>query len=213
IRPSFPHTGYGYIAYDKSAQNAIKPVKKFTEKPDYPTAQSFLKAGNYLWNAGIFIWSTRAIIEGFQKLLPEMYQLFSKGEAILNTPGEQAFIKENYAEAENISIDYGIMEKAENVDVLPATFDWNDLGSWGSLYDKLDKDENDNVSIKALADMEAAAENIICTSKDKVVVVKGLKDYIIVENEEVLLIYPKSEEQQIKKIRKRVQNKFGKDLG
>lgn len=213
IQPTFPNTGYGYIEFDKTVNSVIKPVKKFTEKPDYETAKSFLKEGNFLWNAGIFLWQTHSIIAAFKKELPKMHALFSKGENELNTSEEKNFIDSNYDQAENISIDYGIMESAKNVAVLPATFDWNDLGSWGSLYDKLEKDADENVVVNAKAYLEDSTKNIIRTSKDKVVAIKGLTNYIVVENEKVLLIFPKSDEQEIKQIRGKVQDKFGGELG
>ncbi len=211
IQPTFPHTGYGYIQYDATDTGRIKSVKKFTEKPDYPTAKGFLDAGNYLWNAGIFIWSAQAIISAFKQHLPEMYQLFTQDKATYNT--EADFIAQTYPQANSISIDYGIMEKAENVVVLPAEFDWNDLGSWGSLYDKLPKNKEDNVIINAQCVLDDTRGNIIRASKDKIVVVKGLNNHIIVETDQVLLIYPKDDEQEIKAVRATVQEKFGTELG
>ncbi|MEM6686700.1 MAG: mannose-1-phosphate guanylyltransferase, partial [Bacteroidota bacterium] len=148
IQPTFANTGYGYINFEKS-ETAIKKVNKFTEKPDYETAKQFLASGNYLWNAGIFIWSVHTIVTSFQKFQPTLYALFEKGLAAYNTEAETAFIAENYEKSENISIDYAIMEHATAVYVLPATFDWNDLGTWGSLYDKLDKEENRNAVVNA----------------------------------------------------------------
>ncbi|MGO1584397.1 mannose-1-phosphate guanylyltransferase [Mesonia sp.] len=212
IEPSFPHTGYGYIQYEEQDQTAIKKVINFTEKPDYATAKTFLKEGNYVWNAGIFIWSAKAILSAFETHLPEMYSLFSAGMKDYNTESEKAFIEKNYSKSENISIDYGIMEKSEKVSVLPANFDWNDLGSWGSLYDKLEKDEKDNVVVNARSYMENASGNIVRTTKGKTVVLKDLNEYIVVENEEVLLICPKSDEQEIKSLRNSVKEKFGEEL-
>jgi len=213
IQPDFPHTGYGYIKYDPKDSNKVKKVIKFTEKPDYETAREFLKAGNFLWNAGIFIAGVKNLIEAFQHHLPDMHNLFQKGYSCLNTSEEKAFLKENYSQSENISIDYGIMEKAYNVEVLPVSFDWNDLGSWGSLYDKMAKDEHENVIINTQTYLEDAERNIIRTPKGRVVVIRGLKDFIVVENEEVLMIYPKEVEQEIKETRAKVQEKFGQELG
>lgn len=133
IQPTFPNTGFGYIEYDKTDANPIKKVSQFREKPDYETAKSFLQSGNFLWNGGIFIWSARSITEAFEKFQPQMNALFHKGFESYNTPAEKSFIEENYALAENVSIDYAVMESARNVYVLPATFDWNDLGTWGSI--------------------------------------------------------------------------------
>lgn len=200
ILPTFPNTGYGYIEYDKLDSRLIKKVVQFREKPDYKTAQKFIQSRNFLWNAGIFIWSVASITKAFESFQPEMYAHFLKGFDAYNTPDEKAFIAENYPLAENISIDYAILEKAQNVFVLSATFDWNDLGTWGSLYDKLEKDEANNAIVNATVYLENATHNIIRTEGKKLVVIDGLKDYIIVDKEGVLFIYPKSKEQDIKKI-------------
>ena len=200
IKPTFPNTGFGYIEFDKSDSNPIKKVNQFREKPDYQTAKSFLEAGNFLWNGGIFIWSVKAITEAFEKFQPQMNALFQKGVESYNSSNEKKFIEENYANAENVSIDYAVMEKAKNVYVLPATFDWNDLGTWGQLHEKLDKDENNNGVINAKVVMENASNNIVRSDANKIIVIDGLHDYIIVDKEGVLLIYPKSKEQDIKRI-------------
>ena len=213
INPSFPNTGYGYIEFDKSATTDIKPVHQFREKPDYETAKSFLKQGNFLWNAGIFMWSAKSVIEAFRQYQPILFQLFEKGIDSYNTDKEKDFIKENYGKSENISVDYAIMEKSSNVFVLPATFDWNDLGTWGSLYEKLQKDSHNNAILNARTLAENAEGNIIRTPKGKLVVVDGLNDFIIVDNDEVLLIFPKTKEQNIKQVLERFKNKFGEQYG
>ena len=200
IQPTYPNTGFGYIEFDKTDENSIKKVNQFREKPDYETAKSFLKQGNFLWNGGIFIWSAKSITAAFEKFQPQMNTLFQQGIESYNTENEKQFINDNYASAENISIDYAVMEKATNVYVLPATFDWNDLGTWGQLHEKLTKDENNNGVINAKVVMENASNNIIRTDANKLIVVDGLHDYIIVDKEGVLLIYPKSKEQDIKRI-------------
>ncbi|WP_339839125.1 mannose-1-phosphate guanylyltransferase [uncultured Flavobacterium sp.] len=200
IQPTFPNTGFGYIEYDKADSNSVKIVNQFREKPNYETAKAFLASGNFLWNGGIFIWSAKAITEAFSEFQPVMNALFLSGLNELNTSTERDFINENYAKAENISIDYAILEKAKNVYVLPATFDWNDLGTWGSLHEKLDKDEKNNAVVNATVILENASNNIIRASNKKVIVIDGLNDYIIVDKDDVLLIYPKSKEQDIKKI-------------
>ena len=200
IKPTFPNTGFGYIEYDKSDENPIKSVSQFREKPDYETAKSFLTSGNFLWNGGIFIWSVKSILQAFEKFQPQMNSLFLKGFESYNTNSETTFINENYADAENVSIDYAILEKAKNVYVLPATFDWNDLGTWGSLHEKLDKDESNNAVVNATVLLKNASNNIISTSKDKLVIIDGLEDFIVVDKDNVLLIYPKSKEQEIKGI-------------
>jgi mannose-1-phosphate guanylyltransferase len=200
IKPTFPNTGYGYIEYDIQNERQIKKVTQFREKPDYATAKTFLESGNFLWNAGIFIWSVKAVTSAFQKFQPDMYELFMKGYESYNTASESEFIEDNYVKSSNISIDYAVMEKASNVYVLPAAFDWNDLGTWGSLHDKLDKDENNNAVVNANVFLENATNNIIRTDKGKTVIVDGLNNYIVVDKEDILLIYPKEKEQEIKKI-------------
>jgi mannose-1-phosphate guanylyltransferase len=198
IKPTFPNTGFGYIEYNKEDLNPIKKVSQFREKPDYETAKSFLDSGNFLWNGGIFIWSVKTIIEAFETFQPQMNDLFLKGWESYNTNAENAFIEENYALAENVSIDYAVMENAKNVYVLSATFDWNDLGTWGSLHEKLDKDENNNAVVNATVFLENSSNNIVRSDAEKLIIIDGLNDYIIVDKEGILLIYPKSKEQDIK---------------
>jgi mannose-1-phosphate guanylyltransferase len=200
IKPTFPNTGYGYIEYDKQDENSLKIVNQFREKPDYQTAKKFIENGNFLWNAGIFIWSVDSIVSAFGKFQPEMLYLFEKGEPYYNTPSEQEFINDNYAEAKEISIDYAVMEQASNVFVLPAEFDWNDLGTWGSLHEKLPKDPQNNAVVNAQVILENSTNNIIRSEAKKLIVVDGLNDYIIVDRDDVLLIYPKEKEQEIKRI-------------
>ncbi|UYW01479.1 mannose-1-phosphate guanylyltransferase [Flavobacterium agricola] len=204
IIPTFPNTGYGYIEYDKLDTRPIKKVKRFREKPDYATAKEFINSRNFLWNAGIFVWSAKAIEKAFVDFQPKMHQLFMQGYESYNTPAETTFIAENYEKAENISIDYAVMESAKNVYVLPATFDWNDLGTWGSLYDKLDKDSNQNAVVNANLFIENGSNNIIRTNPGKKVVIDGLDDFIVVDKDDVLLIYPKKKEQDIKQIVQKV---------
>lgn len=200
IQPTYANTGYGYIEYDKNDTAPIKKVRQFREKPNKETAEKFLKSGNFLWNAGIFIWSAQTVIDAFEKLQPQMYALFEKGISLYNTDKEETFIEENYPKAENISIDFAVLEDADNVYVLPSDFDWNDLGTWRSLYDKLPKNNDGNAVVNARLITDDAQNNIIRTQKDKLVILKGLSDYIVVETEGVLLIYPKSEEQSIKQV-------------
>ncbi len=204
IKPTFPNTGFGYIEYDKKDVNTIKKVNQFREKPDYETAKAFLDSGNFLWNGGIFIWSVKSITDAFSRFQPVMNNLFLKGLESFNTESEKDFITNYYANAENISIDYAILEKAHNVYVLPAIFDWNDLGTWGSLHDKLDKDHNNNAVVNAIVVLENASNNIIRADGKKLIVIDGLDDYIIVDRGDTLLIYPKSKEQDIKSIVSRV---------
>jgi mannose-1-phosphate guanylyltransferase len=204
IQPTFPNTGYGYIEFDKSNTLELKTVKQFREKPNYETAQQFLKSGNFLWNGGIFIWSISTILHAFKTYQFEMTSLFEKGVGIWDSNEEQNFINEFYPQAENISIDYAILEKSNEVYVLPVTFDWNDLGTWGSLYDKLPKDNSSNAIVNANVYAEESSGNIVKTIKGKTVVLKGINDYIVVDTEKALLIIPKSDEQEIKNIIKNI---------
>ncbi|MGO3182690.1 MAG: mannose-1-phosphate guanylyltransferase [Aequorivita sp.] len=209
IEPTFPNTGYGYIESDKNDTSVITKVQQFREKPDYETAKKFIAAGNFLWNAGIFIWSAESIINSFEEYLPDMNSLFSSGIAAFNTSEEKEFIDKNYAKAENISIDYGILEKAENVFVKRATFDWNDLGTWGALHERLEKDELNNAIVKAETYLNNSKNNMIFTAAKKLVVLDGIEDYVVVDNEDVLLVFPKQKEQEIKELLKAVSDKFG----
>ena len=209
IVPTFPNTGYGYIQYEKNEEVAIKKVSQFREKPDYATAKEFLKQGNFLWNAGIFIWTADTVLTAYKKYQPEMYELFTRGENVYNTEDEVDFIASAYGLAENISVDYAILEPSTNIYVLPAHFDWNDLGTWGSLYEKTLKDEQKNAVINAQTLLRDAENNIVRTESSKYVIIDGLKDYIIVDREDVLLIYPKAKEQNIKEIVTEVKNKWG----
>ena len=210
IKPTGPNTGYGYIQSD-GGSSEVKKVLNFTEKPDLPTAQKFLAQGDYLWNAGIFIWSVKSIIKSFQGSLPGMYNLFQEGASCWNSDKEAGFIEKQYPESENISIDYGIMEKAQNVYVMATDFGWNDLGTWGSLYDKMDKDESNNAIVNAKGHFVDAQNNMVSTQSGKRIVVEGISDYIIVETKDTIMIYPKSEEQNIKQISKQVDEQYPTD--
>ena len=201
IEPSYPNTGYGYIQYSNS-KKSIKKVVRFTEKPTIENARKFISSGNFLWNAGIFVWSAKSIIKAFQTHLPEMFSLFNKGKSIWNTDFEDDFIRDIYPKAENISIDFGILEKATNVKVLPVAIGWNDLGTWGALYQKLNKDPHQNAVVNADSFFTDASGNMIRTEKDKKVIIKGLKNFIVVENDGILVILPKKDEQIIKELSK-----------
>lgn len=210
IQPTFPNTGYGYIEAEAAQGTPIQKVKQFREKPDYETAKQFLAAGNFMWNAGIFIWSVASISKAFQANLPVMYALFSEGLPVYNTAEEKEFVARNYELAENISIDYGILEKASNVFVKQASFDWNDLGTWGALHDKMTSEASENASVRAKTHLIDATGNMIYTATDKLVVVDGISDYIIVDKEDVLLLFPKKKEQEIKTLLAEISDKFGR---
>ena len=199
IMPTYPNTGYGYIQYKKDDAE-IKVVEKFTEKPDINTAQKFLEEGNYLWNSGMFIWSAKSIIKAFKMYLPNMISSFEKNIELLNTDAENKFINEIYPSLENIALDYGILERSNNVMVLPVDIDWNDLGTWKSLHSELPKDNNDNVILNENSHLMDTHNNIIYTQKHKKVILKGLENYIIVETNDVLLVIPKDDEQSIKEL-------------
>lgn len=212
IKPTFPNTGFGYIEYNKVDASQIKKVNQFREKPNYETAKDFLSQGNFLWNAGIFMWSVKTIVNAFENFQPDQHQLFQDGFSVYNTNNEKEFITANYPKAENISIDYAILENSSSIYVLEATFDWNDLGTWGSLYDKLNKNENNNAIVNAKVLAQDSTGNMIKSKAGKVVVVDGLNDYIIVDKDEVLLIYPKSKEQDIKQVLNKVKESFGDEF-
>jgi len=213
IKPAFPNTGYGYIEYEKESNELIKSVSTFKEKPDYATAKEYIAQGNFLWNAGIFMWSVKSAVDAYKKNQPDLFGLFEKGCDVYNTDFEDDFVRDNYGKAENISVDYAIMERSDNVFVLRATFDWNDLGTWGSLYDKLEKDDSKNAIVNARVISEESSGNMVRTANNKIVVIDGLQDFIVVDKDEVLLIYPKSKEQDIKKVLQKVKDTFGENYG
>ena len=205
MSPTRPETGYGYIQFLVESQKSkeeslygIYPVKTFTEKPNLEMAKVFLQSGDFLWNSGIFIWSLETISEAFRVYLPEVADRFREGELLMGTDKEEDFIEEIFPKCPNISIDYGIMEKAENVYVLPSSFGWSDLGTWGSLYELSDKDAEGNVSLHSEAHFHEAKGNIVVLEKGKVAIVQGVDDMIIVEEAGKLLVCKKAEEQRIK---------------
>ncbi len=202
IQPSRPDTGYGYIQFDKNItyknDNRIKKVINFTEKPKLEKAKSFLESGDFLWNSGIFIWSLKSIMKAFYKYLPEVDAIFNEGISKYNTAEEEIFINKAYTVCQNISIDYGVMEKADNVYVLASDFGWSDLGTWGSLFDIRKKNEQGNSVVGNNVMMYNTKNCIVNMPKDKLVVLQGLDDYIVVENDDILLVCKKSDEQQIR---------------
>ncbi|WP_343689613.1 mannose-1-phosphate guanylyltransferase [Chitinophaga sp.] len=211
ITPTRPDTGYGYIKFAENGKEDIQKVVKFTEKPVLSKALEFLNSGDYVWNAGIFIWKAQSILNAIRQLTPELYDLFSKGEGAYNTPQEQAFIDQYYPQSPNISIDYAVMEKAENVYTMPVEFGWSDLGTWASLFMVAEKqDESNNVFSGGDGQLEDTSDCIIHIPKDKLAVIRGLKDFIVVDDGNVLLIYPKTAEQEIKRVTEqlRIQNKI-----
>jgi mannose-1-phosphate guanylyltransferase len=212
IEPSRPDTGYGYINYEKEGEAGIHQVKKFTEKPDIDTARGFLKSGDYLWNAGIFVWSVNSIIKAFDQHAPIISAILGAGEGLYNTDQEQIFIDRAYPTTPKISIDYAIMEHAENVYTIPADFGWSDLGTWGSLHAESKKDFNGNVVNGTNVILEGSKNNLVRVPNDKLVVLKDLEDYIIVDEGDVLLVFPKGKEQEIKTITERIKEEKGDDF-
>jgi len=204
IKPSRPDTGYGYIQFEEQnvypGDDQIKRVKTFTEKPNLELANTFLQSGDFLWNSGIFIWSLRSIIKAFENHLPEIDTLFKDGLKVYDTEEEMQFIKDTYAVCRNISIDYGVMEKAENVLVRISDYGWSDLGTWGSLYDIRLKDKDGNAVMGKNVMLFDTQNCIVNVPKNKLVVLQGLTDYILVEEEGILLVCKKADEQNIRQI-------------
>jgi mannose-1-phosphate guanylyltransferase len=199
IKPLSPNTGYGYIQREQYAVNDnIYKVKTFTEKPDTELAKKFIISGDFLWNAGIFVWRTESIIKAFEKYLPEIHEVFDGVKKELVTDGEQAAIDLIYPLCVNISIDYGILEKADNVYVIPSEFGWSDLGTWGSAYENLDKDNMKNAVAGDHVILFDSTKNVVHSQNKKLVVLQGLDDYIVVDTEDVLLVCKKEKEQHIK---------------
>ncbi|MFN0173377.1 MAG: mannose-1-phosphate guanylyltransferase [Saprospiraceae bacterium] len=208
IQPSRPDTGYGYIQMETETVPGIFKVKRFAEKPDLATAKQFVASGEYLWNAGIFIWRASSILNAYQTLAPEIFSILEKGRAVYNTPDEQAFINEAYPATPNISVDFAIMEKAQNVFTLPAEFGWSDLGTWASLHAEYPKDENGNALHGNVIALDTH-DTLVRVPEGKLAVVKDLHDYIVVDTPDALLIYPKSKEQEVKKVTALVKEKLG----
>jgi len=217
MQPTRPETGYGYIQFinersqselndaaelpiaaPTALNEGIYPVKTFTEKPNLEMAKVFLESGDFLWNSGIFIWNLQTISEAFRYLLPAVADRFREGELLMGTEQEEQFIEEMFPKCPNISIDYGIMEKAENVFVIPSSFGWSDLGTWGSLYELSEKDKEGNVSLHSESHFYDAKGNIVVLEKGKKAIIQGVEDMIIVEEKGALLVCKKSEEQRIK---------------
>lgn len=202
IKPTRPDTGYGYIQFiesdKKEKDKRIYKVKTFTEKPDHDMAKFFMESGDFLWNSGIFIWSTESITKAMETHDPELANVFKEGWDDYNTKNEAAFIKKAYNTCKNISIDYSVMEKAKNVYVRSSIIGWSDLGTWGSLYTHLKHDDNKNAIVGKNVMQYDCNNCIVQVPKNKLVVLQGLEDYIVVESEDVLMICKKQDEQQIR---------------
>ncbi len=199
IKPTYPNTGYGYIQFEQHpvADNVYK-VKTFTEKPNTELATAFVQSGEFLWNAGIFVWQVKNIVQAFETHLPEMAEVFDGEKAHFNTPEERKAIERIYPQCVNISIDYGIMEKADNVYIIPSSFGWSDLGTWNSAYENMDKDYLGNAVAGNHVIVFDAAQNMVHAPNNKLVVLQGLENYIVVDTNDVLLICQRDKEQEIK---------------
>ena len=202
IKPDRPETGYGYIQADrkkpvKENENLLK-VKTFTEKPDINLAKKFLQSGDFYWNSGIFIWNIKTILAAFEKYLPEMFSAFDEGKKLFGTKQEKNFIGRTYTECRSISIDYGIMEKANNVYVMCTDIGWSDLGTWSSLYEHSAVDKKGNCIVGGNLFSYDNKRTIFNLSSGKVAVIQGLTDYIVVDSDDILLVVSKAEEQNIK---------------
>jgi len=199
IKPTYPNTGYGYIQHEPLAvADNIFRVKTFTEKPNTELAKAFIASGDFLWNAGIFIWKAKQIVDAFEQHQPEMYELFATELTHFNTSEEQAALERIYPLCTNISIDYAIMEHAHNVYVIPSSFGWSDLGTWNSAYDNLEKDYLGNAVAGDNVMVIDAVKCMVSAPHEKLLVLQGLDDYIVVDTQDVLLICKKEKEQQIK---------------
>ena len=217
IVPSRPETGYGYIqSIEKQIKGyeslSLRKVKTFTEKPDLELARVFLNSGDFYWNAGIFFWSLDTILNSFELHLPEIHSLFKEGLELYGTASETHFIEQTYANCRNISIDYGIMEKAENVYVLITDFGWSDLGTWSSLYEQLNKDRNLNSVIGKHVFMYESSGTLVNVQDNMLVVLQGLEDYIVVQNENIILICKREDEQKIKQYVNDIRAEIGDDM-
>jgi len=210
INPTRPDTGYGYIHY-QSSENEVYKVNKFLEKPILENAIKYVESGEYLWNAVIFIWNVKSIISALEEYSPQIANIFSGGLDIYGTNKEIEFINENYPLSPNISIDYALMEKATNVYTIPASIGWSDLGTWASLYDIMPKDDDGNAINTKKVILSDSQNNMIHLPNDKVAFIKGLQNYIVVDDGKVLVVVPKENEQNIKLWSKEVIDNFGRE--
>ena len=199
IKPSHPNTGYGYIQFEQQpASDNVYKVKTFTEKPNADLAKTFVSSGEFLWNAGIFVWQVNNIVAAFEKHLPELAEIFEAEKTLFNTEKEKSAIEKIYPLCTNVSIDYAVMEKAENVYIIPSSFGWSDLGTWNSAHENMEKDYLGNAVSGSEVMVIDATHNMVHVPNNKLVLLQGLNDYIIVDTEDVLMICKKEKEQEIK---------------
>ncbi|MBQ6037073.1 MAG: mannose-1-phosphate guanylyltransferase [Bacteroidaceae bacterium] len=212
IRPNRPETGYGYIQIAEHVRDKYYRVKTFTEKPELELAKVFLESGEFYWNSGLFMWNVNSIIAALEQALPELTNKLASNPEVYGTSEEQAFIDLIFPACPNVSIDYGVMEKADNVIVALGDFGWSDLGTWGSLYDLSPKDKKANVALKGKASFHKSSNNIVVMPKDKLAVIEDLEGYLVAESDNVLLICKKDNESAIRKYVNDVQIKFGDEF-
>lgn len=210
IRPTRPDTGYGYIQYETNqVTEGIHKVITFTEKPNLELARTFLKSGDFLWNSGMFMWNVNTFIRVFREHLPEMAEIFDKALHVLNTEKEKKVIHNIYSQCTNISIDYGIMEKISNAYIIPSRFGWSDIGTWESAYEYSEKDYESNAILAENALLIEASNNYIKIPQDKLAVIQGLDNYIVIDTPNVLLICERRNEQEIKEYVAEIKRKYG----
>lgn len=212
IQPTRPDTGYGYINFEEDGDNGVFKVKSFREKPDIETARTYLESGDYLWNAGIFIWRAKTILKAFELHAKEIYTVLEKGDQFYNTDKEQEFIDEYYPQTSKISVDFAIMEKAENIFTLPADIGWSDLGTWASLHNELLSVEEENVVNSQTVRLVDTKDTLVRLPEGKMALIRGLHDYLVIDEGDVLVIYPKSKEQEIKGETQEIKKLFGEQF-
>ena len=213
VKSSRPETSYGYIQSSDTMIEEFTKIKTFTEKPNKELAQAFMASGEFFWNSGMFFWNVNTIMEAIDKYLPDISARFNLGINVFNTGQERKFINDNFSYCQNISIDYGIMEKADNVYMLCVDFGWADLGTWGSIFDIADRDESNNaVLVQNALFYEAESNMVALENQNRLVVIQGLKDYIVSESGNVLLICQKKNEDKIKIYMADAQLKYGDEF-
>ncbi len=209
LTPTRPDTGYGYIHFGEIIDGDIRKVQRFTEKPNLQAAIDMIETGEYLWNGGIFVWRAEYVKRAFKAFAPEIYELFHAGEGLYNTEAETDFILEEYPKSPSISVDYAILERADTVYTIPADLGWSDLGTWASLYEEMEKDKDGNVITGGRALIPESINNLIRLPEGKIAVIRGLSNFMVIDEGDVLLIYPKDKEQAIKQVTADVQSAFG----
>ncbi|MDY4513343.1 MAG: mannose-1-phosphate guanylyltransferase [Paludibacteraceae bacterium] len=211
MKPTRPETGYGYIQIGEGG-GLLRKVKTFTEKPNLEMAKLFVDSGEFFWNSGMFLWNLDTIVKAFETHLPEIAATFAAGADYYNTPAEEHFIAEAYATCQNISIDYGVMEKATNVYVMMADFGWSDLGTWGSLYEISDKDPDGNATLHGRSLNYNCHDNLVVLPSGKIAVLQDLDNYLVAEEGNVLLVCKKDEEHKLRQYVTDVEMQFGKEF-